>query len=641
MKNIKILIILYLSVFMAACDLDIVPDNVATLEDNAFSLRKEAEKVLFTCYRYMPKEGSINGNPAIIGSGDYVITDKFRYDNTINSWYILLGNQKAEEPYNQQWKDLYKGIAYCNILLENIYKTPDMEEYEKERWKSEAEFLKAYYHFYLVKMYGPITIVDKYIPVDTETQGVYLYRNTLDECFDYIINLLDKVIEEKKIPEKIDNQAEEMGRITIGIAMALKAKVKITAASPLFNGNTDYSGITDSKGIEIFNPNKTEQEKKQRWEDAAKACQEAIAYLESLGHGLYTFDPLLISGMLSSDCIMMNLRGAVTEKWNREIVWGNTQSWVGNDNQNDLQRQSLPRDLDPAKVTTNATTRNNLGVSMHMADAFYTKNGVPMDEDKTWDYDGRYNLKVVPSAGYDNMLIPGWKTANINFDREYRYYGSLGFDGNIWFGQGQTDNSKLYQVKVFKGHVLLKPNENAQNLTAIWPKKMVHYQTVTGATSGITAVKYPFPIIRMADLYLMYAEALNESGVSYATVLPWIDKVRERSGIKGVEESWTNYSKNPSKYKSPQGLREIIMKERRIELAFEGHYFWDIRRWKTAINEMRTNLVGWNTLQNQQIETFYQPKVYKSISFSPRDYFWPITLSELRKNPNLIQNYGW
>jgi len=642
MKKIKLFIILSMSAFLTACDLDIVPDNIATLEDNAFSLRKEAEKVLFTCYRYMPKDGSIKGNPAIIGSGDYVITSNFRNSNEVYSWYILLGQQKADGPYCQQWEDLYKGIAYCNIFLENIHKTPDMDETERERWKSEVEFLKAYYHFCLVRMYGPVPIMDRYIPVNAETEEMYLYRNTLDECFDYIVNLLNKVIEDKRIPEKIDNEAEEMGRITIGITKALKAKVLLTAASPLFNGNTDYVGITDNRGIEIFNPNKTEAEKKKRWEDAAQACYDAITYLEGFGHGLYNFRALLIPGMLSSDSIMMNLRGAVTDKWNREIVWANTQLWAGSGNINDIQKQALPRDLDPAKGT-NTDVRNNLAVTLRTASVFYTKNGVPIEEDDSWDYTNRFMIKKVPVTGYDNMLIPNWTTVGFNFDREYRYYGSLGFDGNIWFGQGQITNGSLHQVKVTQGgHINLKPNDNAQNLTAIWPKKLVNYRTVmTAASTGWTPERYPFPIIRMADLYLMYAETLNESGADYSIVLPWIDKIRERSGLKGVEYAWTNHSKNPTKFRTVQGLREIIMRERRIELAFEGHYFWDMRRWKTAVSELKTNLTGWNTLQLLQPADFYQQRVLHTIEFSPRDYFWPITLSELRKNPNLVQNYGW
>lgn len=632
--------LLCLALSFHACDLNVIPDNIPTIEDNAFALRVEAEKVLFTCYGFIQKDGSLNDNPALVGANDYAITTTFRSNAGVNSWYIALGQQKIDGPYCNQWDDLYKGITYCNLFLENIHKTPDMEDYEKERWISEVEFLKAYYHFCLVRMYGPVPIMDKYIPVDAETGNMHRYRNTLDECFEYIVNLLDKIITEKKLPLKIENEAEEMGRITQGIVMAQKAKVLLTAASPLFNGNTDYVGLTDNRGIEIFAPNKSEQEKAERWSKAADACKEAISFFEGQGFGLHTFNIFSVPEMLPSDCIMMNLRNAVTEKWNNEIVWANTQSWVGNGSYS-LQIQSMPRDLAPEKVAKNAVNRNNLAVSLNMTNAFYTKNGVPIEEDKSWDYENRLNLTVTPDTNSDNMLIPNYTTVGLNIDREYRYYGSLGFDGNIWFGQGQTQNSTLYQVRVVKGHVVLKPSDHSQNLTGIWPKKLVHYRTVTGETSGFTSVSYPFPIIRMADLYLMYAEALNECGTAYTTVLPWIDKVRKRSELKGVEESWSNFSRKPSKFTTTQGLREIIMQERRIELAFEGHFFWDVRRWKTAVKELSKSITGWNVKDTRSASEYYQEKTLFQHEFTPRDYFWPIALSELRKNPNLIQNYGW
>lgn len=101
---------------------------------------------------------------------------------------------------------------------------------------------------------------------------------------------LDKVIANPDVPAKIENEAEELGRVTVGMAKALKAKVLVTAASPLFNGNMDYEVIADNRGVKIFNPVKTEEEKKQKWVKAAEACKEAITYLEDLGFGLYYFD---------------------------------------------------------------------------------------------------------------------------------------------------------------------------------------------------------------------------------------------------------------------------------------------------------------------------------------------------------------
>lgn len=648
MRKIKKYIWACLSlVTVSSCSLDIVPDNIPTIEEHAFSLRKEAEKVLFTCYRYMPKDGSLTNNVALLGAGDICISSTFRSYLGNYAWYIAQGIQKSDSPYCAQWTNLYKGIAYCNILIENIHSTPDMDESEKNRWIGEAEFLKAYYHFYLIRMYGPIPIMDKYVPVDSDTEDMHPYRNTLDECFDYVVNKLDEVIANPDIPEKIENEAEELGRITIGIAKALKAKVLVTAASPLFNGNTDYREIKDNRGIQIFNPEKTVEQQREKWVKAAEACQEAINYLEGLGFGLYYFDEPTLT-MTESDRLMMNLRGAVTEKWNKEVVWANSQSWVGSGTYDNYQIQSLPRDLNPNLTSKNSQNRSNLGVTLTLANAFYTKNGVPIEEDNTWDYAGRFEVKApTPSkaeSGYENTIILNYKTGTVklNLNREHRYYATLGFDGGIWFGQGKTGLTGLYSINSRKGgNVNAIAAEHSQNLTGIWPKKMVNYKTVTSdASSGFTSVRYPFPIIRMADLYLMYAEALNESGENYAVVLPWIDLVRERSGLKGVKESWDTYVGN-SKYATQTGLRQIIMQERRIELALEGHYFWDVRRWKTATTELTQPLTGWKVNFGETDSDYYSENLVTTRDFTPKMYFWPIDISELKKDPNLVQNYGW
>lgn len=648
MKKIKICILSCLSLFiMTSCELNIVPDNIPTIEDHAFALRKEAEKVLFTCYSYMPKDGSLKNNVALLGAGDLCISSVFRSYLGNTSWYIAQGMQKSDSPYSGQWSTLYEGIAYCNILIENIHTTPDMDNSEKNRWIGEVEFLKAYYHFYLIRMYGPIPIMDRYVPVSSSTEEMHPYRETLDSCFNYVAETLDKVIANPDIPEKIENEAEEMGRVTIGIAKALKAKVLVTAASPLFNGNTDYEGIVDNRGVKIFNPDKTAEQKREKWAKAADACKDAITFLEGLGFGLYYFDDPTMD-MTESDKLMMNLRGAVTEKWNKEVVWANSQSWVGSSTYDNYQVQALPRDLKPGVANKNAQNRSNLGVPLALTNAFYTKNGVPIEEDKTWDYAGRFEvLAPTPSTvepGYENTIVLNYKTgtAKMNLEREHRYYASLGFDGGIWFGQGKTGLTGLYSVNSRKGgNVTPIPADHSQNLTGIWPKKVVNYKTViSDASSGYTSVTYPFPIIRMADLYLMYAEALNEMGENYANVLPWIDMVRERSGLKGVKESWDEYVGN-SKYATQAGLRQIIMQERRIELAFEGHYFWDVRRWKTAITELAQPLTGWKVKYGETDVDYYSENLLLVRDFTPRMYFWPIDITELRKDPNLVQNFGW
>src|SRR6202008_3121426 len=101
----------------------------------------------------------------------------------------------------------------------------------------------------------------------------------------------------------------------------------------------------------------------------------------------------------------------------------------------------------------------------------------------------------------------------------------------------------------------------------------------------------------LADLYLMYAEALNEVKGYSTEDTHWINLVRERASLPTVEESWTNYSTDPSKYTTKEGLREIIQQERAIELMFEGHRYWDLKRWKKAHVALNQPIKAWDITQ--------------------------------------------
>src|SRR3546814_8555994 len=112
-----------------------------------------------------------------------------------------------------------------------------------------------------------------------------------------------------------------------------------------------------------------------------------------------------------------------------------------------------------------------------------------------------------------------------------------------------------------------------------------------------TREDYPLPVIRLADLYLLYAEALNEAQGPGSEALDYIDRVRTRAGVDGVAESWSAYSNNPTKYTNKEGLREIIHRERLIELAIEGHRHVCLRRWKETVEEVHMTITGWDGLE--------------------------------------------
>ena len=639
MKKIHILL-LAASLSLGSCNnyLDIIPDNIATI-DNAFTMRTEAEKFLFTCYSYRPAIGT-KEDPAMFGGDEIVVTHYFRESASYQSgWYVSRGMQRSSDPYFNYWneqqqaKDMYQALRDCNIFLENIQKVPDMTHVEKDRWTAEVKFLKAYYHYWLVRLYGPIPLVKENLPIESGSSEARVYRNTLDECFDYIVELLDEAITSEGLPDRIENETEELGRVSKAVAYALKAEVMVTAASPLFNGNMDYAGLTDNRGIEIFNPQKSETEKLKRWEDAAEACRLAIEFCVGVHYDLYKPEYFDYTNMTDGSKQVMALRKIMAERWNNEIIWANSNAWFAN-----YQGHCIPRGWTSETVNNTSGTSGNYAVPLRIAELFYTKNGVPMEEDKEWKYEERYGAAKVGADNAAFMAKDQW-TAKFNLNREARYYASLGFDRGIWMGQGTKDVSKSNYLKARAGESAANSFEPSWNLTGFWPKKLTHDGTVVTKNS-VTYEKYPFPVIRMASLYLLYAEALNEINTSYENVLPWIDKVRNRAGLKGVEESWTNYSSDPMKFKDQKGLREIIHNERLIELTLESQRFWDLRRWKEALRVFNQPITGWNLLYNSA-DDYYKETFVFSRAFNVRDYFWPIQDAELWRNKNLKQNYGW
>lgn len=633
----KILTILSAAVLLGtfgACNkyLDIVPDNIATI-DNAFALRNQAEKFLFTCYSYMPSHASLSQNPAFFGGDELWLVPTSDND----PWKIAKGSQRIVEPYCNYWQgtqgatDLYEGIRQCNVLIDNIGRVPDMTQSEKDRWIAEVQFLKAYYNFWLVRMYGPIVLMKENIPVAAGTEAVRLPRSPVDSCFDYIVHLLDKAIPD--LPDRVTSEATELGRATKAIALSVKAQVLVTAASPLFNGNNDYKGLTNNDGTPLFNT--TYDPKK--WPRAAAACKEAVEFCESLGYHLYYFTPNLTQFDLSDTTLTkMSIRNAMCEKWNSEIIWGNTNSMA---TQSGIQGSATPRGLDPTKLD-NRGTRGSIAPPLKIVEMFYTNHGLPIKEDKTWNYAGRFNLKI---AGAENKynLKEGYTTAQMNFDREPRFYADLGFDGGIWYGQGNyDDNGDLFYVAAKNGQAASKIVENAYSTTGYWPKKVVNYQNIIGEGNTYTVTEYPWPVIRLAGLYLLYAEALNEAQGPGPEVYKYIDTVRARAGIPSVEESWSQYARDAGKYKTKDGLREIIHRERLIELAFEGKRFWDLRRWKKSVAVLNQPITGWD-INQATAEGYYRERVIFNQTFSTKDYLWPLNENVLLANDKLVQNPGW
>ncbi|SIO04100.1 RagB/SusD family nutrient uptake outer membrane protein [Chitinophaga niabensis] len=636
MKRIKILALAALLGMVAGCNkyLDIVPDNIATI-DYAFAMRSTAERYLFTCYNYMPATGDFNTNVAFMGADEiwFMYPSK---DIDATNWNMARGGQNKVNPISNYWsglatgKPLYQGIRDCNVFLEKISLVKDIDDDERARWIAEVKFLKAYYHFFLLRMYGPIPLVRRNIDVMNELEEMKTPREHFDTCVNYISRLLDTAAVD--LPMRIQNEVGELGRVTRPIALALKAKLLVMAASPLFNGNPDYADF--GKGTKIF-PNTYDPDK---WVKAAAACKQAIDVCHETGMRLYRFRPVINTLVMNSQIrTQMDIRMAVTDKWNSEIIWANTQSRV-----NQLQRFAMPKLYNWTSVSGNP--KGMYAATEKMAELFYTKNGVPIDEDNQFNYAERYSVRK--AAPEDSALIKkGTESAYLHFDREQRFYANLGFDRGVWFGNGSSDDnntniSTAMYIQARKSQMAAQAGHTNYSITGYWPKKLIHYLSVVEKSGNFTMQQYPYPEMRLADLYLLYAEAENEANGPTNQAFEYIDSVRARAGLKGVKESWDTYSNKGPKYASKEGLRKIIQQERMIELAFEGHRFWDLRRWKIAHVEMNKPITGWD-IDQEQPEAYYRLKVLFMQTFTMREYLWPIQEREILNNRNLVQNPGW
>lgn len=634
--SIELILLISLLIFNSCEDyLDIVPDNIATI-DNAFSSRITAEKYLFTCYSYIPNHAEPDG-------GAFLTCDEFwiPYPQEVVFFHssvfetIARGNQNITSPALNYWDNfVFVALRDCNLFLERIDDVPGVYPFEVKRWKAEVKFLKAYYHYLLLRMYGPIPLIKENLPISASVEKVKVLREPVDDCFEYIISLLDEAIPD--LPLILENERTEAGRATSPIASAVKAKILVEAASPLFNGNTDYASFKrKSDGVQYFN--QTFDIKK--WEKAATACKDAIETCHEAGFELYEYQPKITEQLPPEIITQMSIRNSVCDNdydRNKEVVWMNTKSLAGS-----IQNLTTPT-VDPSK-TVSSGINSILAPTLKIAEMFYTENGVPMNEDEEWVSSGRYSDRYTTKVAtvVDKYHIKqGAETAVLNFDREIRFYANLGFDTGLWYGIGNFNADNQWDLRAKYGQVA---GGDIVSTTGYFCKKLAHFQNVILSTGLYVVVQYPWPIIRLADLYLLYAEALNEANGPSGEVYEYINKVRNRAGLENVEVAWPTYAvaSKKQKHTTVDGLREIIQQERLIELANEGHRYWEIRRWKRA-KELWHNqpIQGWDVMQNET-DTYYKLRNLFVQSFYTKDYLFPIREYNLTVNSNLDQNPGW
>lgn len=650
-KLLIITIVFTLTVTSCSDYLDVVPDNTVTIED-LFKTQEETYDALAKVYSYNP-------HPARTNTGSFVLGDEFlgRLDYNGVPWAlsqlrIMRGLQSPSNPQMNYWggsggaTDLYEGIRNTHVFAQNIGDVPDMSNDEKKSWKAQAHFMRAWYYWQLVKRYGPVVITGGIVSADAQGDELLKPRSKVEVCFQHILDLIDKAIPE--LETRVAVTSENAGQVDQVIAKAIKARILLFRASPFWNGNQEYFGNFTNKDGEYFFPMEYDRTK---WEEALDAVNEAIEAAAGLSlyqfkDPVYDFDKEAYKQNQDKVQTLYDLRFSIIKPWNSGLIWGYSnisRRW----NQGDLPHSTnmrLPNTGEYEGVLNNPLfSWQWMGATYRMTERFYTENGVPITQDKTFDEDNKWKLTETPGVEdpaytkYYGLMQPGAETINLYLNREPRFYANLMITGGYHRSHQYRIPTMMYEGT--DGGIRTGPAHDYYP-TGIGVKKWVHMESKSGHWARV--IKYPFPIIRMADLYLMKAEILNELQGPGQEVYNAINRVRERAGIPDVEEVWSDPSivKDANKHTTKRGMREIILHERSVEFAFEGSHFWDMVRYKKARSEFSQPIYGWKPKESNG-QGFFNLEVKQGRNFTTRDHLWPISLQELNTNSKLIQNPGW
>lgn len=619
----KIILALAAALSFSSCEyLDIIPESKAT-EADIWKTTKQAEAYRYYMRTYMPNRITFDWNPDLF-AGDDMMTGGVGNTYWFSYKSLIYDEETASTTYFGMWApcctsggtnyDIYRGIRYAYYMLDNCYKVPAISQENARRFAGEAWYCIGYYHQLLLEYYGPIVLVKRYIPNDAPDSEVFAGRSPYDECVKFIAECYDKAAE--LLPSTV--VSSEAGLPTKSTALSYKARLMLYAASPLVNGNPDYAELQGPDGKPLMN-NTYDKEK---WKAALDAAEEALAEAEK--H--YRLSETADSSLPDAERGRKNYRDAfMLRNWNIDEF---IEAKADNGGCYNLQWLMGARAIENKNMTRGWKTTEV--PSFEAVEMYYTKNGLPWEDDP--------ETKNIDPYAYN----PETGTANMHSNREPRFYASVGYDRGTFEIDGKTITLQLRGGELH-GSTLREEIDEYQSCTGYLCQKWIHQASTFNPSSGSLSVKYyAFPYLRLPELYFDYAEADFEyNGKLSATSLAYLNKVRHRCGLPDFEDSWAKAGGMPTGDK----LRKILHRERSIELLFEGRRFHDIRRWKEAPEIMNKQPRSWNRY-GQTPEEFY--KVIeafqggrKRVFHAPKSYWLAIPMSEINKNPNLVQNPGY
>ena len=468
------------------------------------------------------------------------------------------GSWNALNNPDDVWNRYFSGISKCCTLLENTDHVnldisrldPDKQvEYANSlkdirMWRAEARFLRAYFHFELLKRYGPIPIVTSTLSINGNYENTP--RPTMKEVVDFIAKECDIAADTLELtPWRNVNDA--FGRATKGAALALKSRLLLYAASPLYVDFGDTNEANKPTDVAL-------------WKSAADAAKAVI--------DLNQYE------LASSYADLFK-----NDFQNKEYIF--------------VRRYAANSDFEKSNFPVSFGGKGGTNPSQNLVDDYEMLDGTPFD----------WNDPAKAAQPFEN--------------RDARLGATILMNMAPFKGK---------KVATYPEGADASPNPNATK-TGYYLRKFlnedVNIQT-GGSSSG-----HVVPLFRLAEIYLNYAEALNECDPTNPDIVLYLNKVRNRASLPNVSAL------------SQEQMRAVIQHERRVELAFEEHRSWDVRRWKIASSTLGAPLMGVQIERKPLGGYTYMPVKVEQRVFQPKMYWYPIPQSEVLKLKQWKQNNGW
>ena len=594
--------------------------------DEIWLSRNYVRRYWLNCMSFLPNfDGSFIGDsdPYLGASDECTIT----YDRAYR--YINFGTWNASTVPYYKMDSYYQGIRECNIFMQNVYNCtdPDVTKAELDKWYWQARFARAYYYFLMMCDYGPVFLVgDELLDFTASTEELYRPRNTWEQCVDYVVSEMTECDKADAVQRQYGET--EYGLATKGTCRAVISRLLLYSARDLFNGNTLYRDLRnpetpdfpEQSGQNLF-PQTYDANKWLKAADAAKAVMD-------LGYSLYR---------AGNDNPYEDYYGITNVTWNSELIWTNRYN----------NRYYWGINTVPAGVSG----YGGVGPTQQQVDAYAMKTGIypitgyESDGTPIADPASGYNVAAELELSTWNYPSSGWSlignydvtAPNMYKDREPRFYVTVFFGGNYWlagsssygpisFASGGNGNQSHdypksgYLVNRFYDHTLNSTQGNWGNIT--------------------------FPVFRLGEIYLNFIESVLECKNRGVALPPdyedlamevWAD-LRDRAGLDPITDVYPNAS--------TAQLIDLCRKERRVELAFERHRYFDTRTWMIAPETDGGPMYGMNTNataggSTNTPEEFWQRTVFETRVFNNNHYLYPFSQRELDRNRLLVQNYGW